>query len=121
VRGTGRKIPEELKARAVELFKGGLSANDVALAAGVHVTNLYKWSRESAPRQAFRAVTLHAAVEDSIMAPEEVEEVEALEAPEKDQDAKGVVFHFPKGTSVVLPPKCLTPAVLEALLCVERG
>lgn len=117
MRGTGRKVPEEIKSRAVELFRGGFSANDVALAAGVHATNLYKWSRENAPRQAFRPVTLHAAVEDSIAAPEEVE---VLGAPEEDLAARGVVFHFPKGTSVVLPPACLTPTVLEALLCVER-
>lgn len=120
-RGTGRKVPEELKARAVELYVGGYSANEVALAAGVHSTNLYKWSRGRAPRSAFRELDLS-------NAPAECAEVALAIDPHGAPTStcaaatvdEGVVFHFPKGTSVVLPTSCVTPLMIEALLCLER-
>lgn len=117
VRGERRKIPKELKTRAVDLFVSGFSANDIALAAGVHSTNLYKWSRERVPRKAFRLLDLN----DSPVEPAEVSvDLEPQGASSSDPVAEGVVFHFPKGTSVVLPTTCVTPAVIEALLCLER-
>jgi transposase-like protein len=113
----GRKVPEELKARAVELFVDGYSVNEVAIAAGVHVTSLYKWARDRASGSTFRTLDLIEATEERI---ESESGFELRGAPTRTPASEGIVFQFPRGTSVVLPSTFVTPSIIEAFLCFER-